>query len=158
LSHFNVDSNIQALVQVFQTTPADRVLGILPLFHSFGYLALWLAACERIGIVFHPSPVDAAAIGELVHRYRVTILMATPTFLQIYMKRCTPAQFGSLRVVLTGAERLSPTLAEAFEDQFGIRPLEGYGATECAPGIAVGVPDFRAPGFYQPGSRRGFVG
>jgi acyl-[acyl-carrier-protein]-phospholipid O-acyltransferase/long-chain-fatty-acid--[acyl-carrier-protein] ligase len=84
--------------------------------------------------------------------------MATPTFLQIYMRRCTPAQFGSLRIVLAGAERLSEKLATAFEDHFGIRPLEGYGATECAPAIAVSAPDFRAPGFYQPGARRGFVG
>jgi acyl-[acyl-carrier-protein]-phospholipid O-acyltransferase/long-chain-fatty-acid--[acyl-carrier-protein] ligase len=94
----------------------------------------------------------------MVHRYRVTLLMATPTFLQIYMRRCTPAQFGSLRIVLTGAERLPAPVAEAFEDQFGIRPLEGYGTTECAPAVAVSVPDFRAPGFYQPGARRGFVG
>ncbi len=158
LSHFNVDSNIQAIAQVFQTSPSDRLLGILPLFHSFGYLTLWFAASERIGIVFHPSPIDAAAVGELVHRYRATLLMATPTFLHVYIRRCTPAQFGSLRVVLAGAEKLSPGLAEAFEDQFGIRPLEGYGATECSPAIAVGVPDFRAPGFYQPGSRRGVVG
>jgi acyl-[acyl-carrier-protein]-phospholipid O-acyltransferase/long-chain-fatty-acid--[acyl-carrier-protein] ligase len=74
------------------------------------------------------------------------------------MRRCTPAQFGSLRLVLVGAEKLQPRLAEAFEDQFGIRPLEGYGTTECAPAIAVSTLDFRAPGFYQPGSRRGFVG
>jgi acyl-[acyl-carrier-protein]-phospholipid O-acyltransferase/long-chain-fatty-acid--[acyl-carrier-protein] ligase len=74
------------------------------------------------------------------------------------MRRCTPAQFGSLRVVLTGAEKLSVKLAQAFEDQFGIRPLEGYGATECSPAIAVSVPDYRAPGFYQPGSRRESVG
>jgi len=59
---------------------------------------------------------------------------------------------------LTGAEKLTDRLAEAFEDHFGIRPLEGYGTTECAPAVAVSVPDYRAPGFYQPGSRRGFVG
>jgi acyl-[acyl-carrier-protein]-phospholipid O-acyltransferase/long-chain-fatty-acid--[acyl-carrier-protein] ligase len=93
-----------------------------------------------------------------VQRYRLTFLLATPTFLQLYLRRCTPAQFGSLRIVLTGAEKLSDRLAEAFEEQFGIRPLEGYGTTECAPAVAVSVPDYRAPGFYQPGSRRGCVG
>jgi len=106
----------------------------------------------------HPNPLEGALIGDLVQRFRVTILIATPTFLQIYLRGCTPAQFGSLRLVLTGAERLTEHLALAFEDRFGIRALEGYGCTECSPVIAVSVPDFRAPGFFQPGSRRGFVG
>ena len=97
-------------------------------------------------------------IGELVQRYRVTILVATPSFLQLYMRRCTPAQFGSLRLVVAGAEKLGEALKQAFEDQFGIRPLEGYGTTECAPVVAVSTLDFRGPGFYQPGSRRGYVG
>lgn len=158
LSHFNISSNVEAVAQVFRVEPADRVLGILPLFHSFGYMSLWFAMNRRMGIVFHPNPVDAAGVGEMVQRYRVTFLLATPTFLQVYLRRCTPAQFGSLRVVLTGAEKLSDRVREAFEEQFGIRPLEGYGTTECAPAVAAGVPDFRAPGFYQPGSRRGFVG
>jgi acyl-[acyl-carrier-protein]-phospholipid O-acyltransferase/long-chain-fatty-acid--[acyl-carrier-protein] ligase len=158
LTHSNVDANVAAVGQVFHMHGADRLLGILPLFHSFGYLLLWFSATSRLGTVFHPNPLDAGKIGELIQRFRVTILVATPTFLQIYMRRCTAAQLGSLRIVLAGAEKLSEKLALAFEDQFGIRPLEGYGATECAPVIAVSAPDFRAPGFYQPGSRRGFVG
>jgi acyl-[acyl-carrier-protein]-phospholipid O-acyltransferase/long-chain-fatty-acid--[acyl-carrier-protein] ligase len=60
--------------------------------------------------------------------------------------------------VLAGAEKLSPRLADDFEERFGIRPLEGYGATECSPVIATSIPAFRAPGFFQPGSRRGSVG
>ncbi len=109
-------------------------------------------------MILHPSPLDAGVIGELIQRYRATLLLATPTFLQIYMRRCTPAQFGSLRIVLAGAEKLSDRLVQAFEANFGIRPLEGYGTTECAPVVAASAPDFRAAGFYQPGSRRGFVG
>ena len=158
LSHFNIGSNLEAAAQAFGITRHDRILGVLPFFHSFGYFSLWLGATRRLGIVFHPSPLDAAAIGDLIQRYRLTFLLATPTFLQLYLRRCTPAQFGSLRIVLTGAEKLSDRLAEAFEEQFGIRPLEGYGTTECAPAIAVSVPDYRAPGFYQSGSRRGCVG
>ncbi len=159
LTHFNVDSNVEAVAQVTRVTPTDRILGILPLFHSFGYMAtLWLAANKGMSVVFHPNPLDAGAIGMLVHRYRVTLLIATPTFLQIYLRRCAPADFGSLRVVLTGAEKLPERLAQAFEDHFGIRPMEGYGTTECAPVIAASVSDFRAPGFYQVGARRGFVG
>ena len=158
LTHSNIDANVEAVAQVFQVHSHDRILGILPFFHSFGYLTLWFASNHRLGMVCHPNPIDAAAIGELVHRYRVTMLLATPTFLQIYLRRCAPAQFGSLRVVMAGAEKLSERLSLAFEDHFGIRPLEGYGTTECAPVIAVSTLDFRAPGFFQAGSRRGFVG
>lgn len=159
LSHFNVDANIEGVVQVFHVGPGDRVLGILPFFHSFGYLAtLWLAVNHGVGVVYHPTPLDPGAIGELMEKKRVTIVIATPTFLQLYWRRCLPEQFGSVRVVLTGAEKLSERLAGAFEEKFGIRPFEGYGVTECAPVISVNCPDFRAAGFHQPASRRGTVG
>ena len=159
LSHINIDSNVEAAAQVFRLEPSDRILGILPFFHSFGYMAtIWLAANQGVGVVFLPNPIDGGSIGQKVQQYRVTFLLATPTFLQIYLRRCTPGQFGSLRVILAGAERLSEKLASAFEEHFGIRPLEGYGTTECSPVIATSAPDYRAPGFYQSGSRRGSVG
>ena len=158
LSHFSVDANAQAASQVLHLYQKERVLGILPFFHSFGYLVFWFVMSNNAGIVFHPSPLDVAAIGELVRRYHVTFLVTTPTFLQLYARRCTPEQFSSLRVILTGAEKLPPRLAQAVEDTFGIGPIEGYGVTECAPVIAVNCPDFRAAGYYQPASRRGTVG
>jgi acyl-[acyl-carrier-protein]-phospholipid O-acyltransferase/long-chain-fatty-acid--[acyl-carrier-protein] ligase len=158
LSHFNIDSNLQGAAQIYGITGEDRLMGILPLFHSFGYMALWFAVNSGMGIIFHPNPLDAAAVGYLVERYRATILLATATFLRVYLRRCTPGQFGSLRVVLAGAEKLPERVAQAFEDRFGIRPLEGYGVTECAPVIAASTLDFRAAGFYQPGCRRGSVG
>jgi len=158
LSHFNVDSNVDAVSQVFRLHREDALLGILPTFHSFGYMSLWFALDSGMPVVFHPNPTDAAVIGRLVHRYELTLLLATPTFLQMYLRRCTPDEFGSLRIVLTGAEKLPEKLANDFEERFGIRPLEGYGATECSPVIATSIPSFRAPGFFQPGSRRGSVG
>ena len=158
LSHFNIDANEQGASQVLHLYQDEQVLGILPFFHSFGYLVFWLVMFNNAGMVFHPSPLDVAAIGELVRRYRITFLVTTPTFLQLYQRRCTPEQFSSLRVVLTGAEKLPSRLAQAFEDRFGIGPIEGYGVTECAPVVAVNCPDFRAAGYYQPASRRGTVG
>jgi acyl-[acyl-carrier-protein]-phospholipid O-acyltransferase/long-chain-fatty-acid--[acyl-carrier-protein] ligase len=157
LSHFNIDANEQGASQVLHLYHDERVLGTLPFFHSFGYLVFWLVMFNNLGIIFHPSPLDVAAIGELVLRYRITFLVTTPTFLQLYQRRCTPEQFSSLRVVLTGAEKLPARLVQAFEDRFGIEPIEGYGVTECAPVIAVNCPDFRAAGYYQPASRRGTV-
>jgi acyl-[acyl-carrier-protein]-phospholipid O-acyltransferase/long-chain-fatty-acid--[acyl-carrier-protein] ligase len=98
------------------------------------------------------------AVSELVRDYRVTFLMSTPTFLQAYTRRCSPEDFGSLQLVVVGAEKLPERLALAFEDRFGIRPLEGYGATECSPVVAVNTRDFRAPGFRQVGAKRGRIG
>jgi len=158
LSHYSVDANAQGATQVLHLYQQERVLGILPFFHSFGYLVFWFVMFNNAGLVFHPSPIDVAAIGELVRKQRITFLVTTPTFLLLYSRRCTPEQFSSLRVVLTGAEKLPLRLYETFKDRFGIEPIEGYGVTECAPVIAVNCPDFRAAGYYQPASRRGTVG
>jgi acyl-[acyl-carrier-protein]-phospholipid O-acyltransferase/long-chain-fatty-acid--[acyl-carrier-protein] ligase len=159
LSHFNVESNISQVSQVFMLGARDKILGILPFFHSFGFMAgLWLPAVNGIGVVYHPNPLDAQAIGSLVAKYKVTFMVATPTFLQTYMRRCSPESFGSLEYVLVGAEKLQERVAVAFEDMFGIRPLEGYGCTECSPVVAVNGRDYRAPGFMQIASRRGRIG
>jgi acyl-[acyl-carrier-protein]-phospholipid O-acyltransferase/long-chain-fatty-acid--[acyl-carrier-protein] ligase len=159
LTHFNLVSNIQQVSQVFMLGPGDKILGILPFFHSFGCMAaLWLPAVNGIGVVYHPNPLDSGVIGQLVEKYQVTFLIATPTFLQAYMRRCPPESFGSLQFVLVGAEKLPDRVALAFEDTFGIRPLEGYGCTECSPVVTVNGRDFRAPGFRQVGGRRGKIG
>jgi acyl-[acyl-carrier-protein]-phospholipid O-acyltransferase/long-chain-fatty-acid--[acyl-carrier-protein] ligase len=109
-------------------------------------------------VVFHPNPLDARVIGALVRENAVTILLATPTFLQIYLRGVPSEDFGSLQLVITGAEKLSERLADAFEQHFGIRPLEGYGTTECAPAVSVNLMDFRAAGFHQIGGKRGKIG
>ena len=159
LTHFNIASNVEQLNQVFMLHRDDRILGILPFFHSFGFTAtLGLTTGVGIGVVYHPNPLDSRTIGALVSRYRVTLLIATPTFLRAYTKRCAPEDFGSLRYVIAGAEKLPAQVSEAFEDQFGIRPLEGYGCTECSPVVAVNTMDFRAAFFRQVGAKRGSIG
>jgi acyl-[acyl-carrier-protein]-phospholipid O-acyltransferase/long-chain-fatty-acid--[acyl-carrier-protein] ligase len=159
LSHYNIGSNIEQLEQVFGLSHRDCVLGVLPFFHSFGFMGtLCLPAALGIGVVYHPNPLDARAIGPLVCNYRVRFLLATPTFLQLYLRGCAAEDFGGLRVVMTGAEKLPDRLATAFEEQFGIHPLEGYGCTECAPAVAVNTLDFRSAGFRQVGGKRGKIG
>src|SRR5207247_10719790 len=115
-------------------------------------------AARGEAVVSHPNPFEAKNIGPLVNRYAITFLLATPTFLQLYMRGCSAEDFGSLRLVMTGAEKLPERLAAAFEEQFGIRPLEGYGCTECAPVVAVNTRDFRSAGFRQVGAKRGKIG
>jgi acyl-[acyl-carrier-protein]-phospholipid O-acyltransferase / long-chain-fatty-acid--[acyl-carrier-protein] ligase len=159
LTHYNIASNIEQMGQTFMFGSKDSLLGVLPFFHSFGFtVTLCLPAVLGVAVVYHPSPLDLAAISELVRDYQVTFLMATPTFLQAYMRRCSPEDFGSLDFVLVGAEKLPERLALAFEDRFGVKPLEGYGATECAPVVAVNTRDFRAPGIRQVGGKRGRIG
>jgi acyl-[acyl-carrier-protein]-phospholipid O-acyltransferase / long-chain-fatty-acid--[acyl-carrier-protein] ligase len=159
LSHFNLAANIAQLAQVFHLTARDRVLGTLPCFHSFGFTAtLALTGTLGLGVVYHPTPLDAETVGRLVREYQLTFLATTPMFLERYLRNCPAEDFGSLRIVVAGAEKLSDRLANAFEDKFGIRPLEGYGCTECAPAVAVSTPDFRAAGFLQMGAKRGKIG
>jgi len=159
LSHFNIASNIEQAGQMFALSGEDRVLGILPFFHSFGFtVTICLPAALAVGAVYHYNPLDARVIGGLVQNYAVTFMVATPTFLQTYIRRCEPENFGSLQFVLAGAEKLPERVAQAFEDRFGIRPLEGYGCTECSPVVAVNTRDYRAAGFRQVGAKRGTIG
>jgi acyl-[acyl-carrier-protein]-phospholipid O-acyltransferase/long-chain-fatty-acid--[acyl-carrier-protein] ligase len=159
LSHYNIGSNIEQMEQVFALGKSDGMLGVLPFFHSFGFTGtLCLPAVLGVRVVYYPNPLEAKAIGPLVNEYSLTFLLATPTFLQLYMRGCAPEDFGSLRVVMTGAEKLPERLTTAFEEQFGIRPLEGYGCTECAPAVAVNTHDFRSAGFRQVGAKRGKIG
>src|SRR5579863_6007092 len=159
LTHYNVSSNVEQLNQVFLLHSNDRIMGILPFFHSFGFTGtLCLPAATGIGVVFHPNPLDSRVIGALVNKYAVTMLLATPTFLNAYTRRCEPEQFGSLRFVMAGAEKLPERISQAFEDRFGLRPLEGYGCTECSPAVTVNTIDFRAASFRQVGAKRGSIG
>jgi len=159
LSHYNIASNIDQMEQRFTIGPRDCMLSILPPFHAFGYtVTLWLPMVCGMGQVFYPSPLDAHAIGGLAAKYHATFLLATPTFLQTYTRRCNPEDFGSLNYVIVGAEKLPERIGQAFEDKFGVHPLEGYGCTECSPVVATNTASFRAAGFHQVGSKRGSIG
>ncbi len=160
LTHYNVSKNIEAAMQVFPHKKGDCLVGMLPFFHSFGYTAtLWLALTSaHFRVFFHPNPLESRAIGELIQKYKGTIMFSTSTFLHGFIRRCTPEQMASLRFVITGAEKLAPRVRDAFKEKFGIEPLEGYGTTECSPIVSLNLPDVRAPGFYLKGTKRGSIG
>ena len=159
LTHKNILSNVEAIAQVFPNETGDGFMGILPFFHSFGFMGtLWLPLWRGFFVAYHPNPLDAKIIGQLVYKYRPRFLIATPTFLQGFIRRCLPEEFSSLEYVVTGAEKLPTRVREAFRAKFGIEPLEGYGTTECAPAVSINIPDFRGPGFYQVGTRHGTIG
>ena len=159
LSHHNIISNVEAIGQVIQFTAQDRIMGILPLFHSFGFTAtIWLPLLCGFGAVFHPNPTDAKTIGETVEKYRATLLISTPTFYVSYWRRCTKEQFASLRYVIAGAEKLREQIAKGYQEKFGITMLEGYGCTELAPVVSVNTPDVYHDKEKQTGHKPGTVG
>jgi acyl-[acyl-carrier-protein]-phospholipid O-acyltransferase/long-chain-fatty-acid--[acyl-carrier-protein] ligase len=142
LSHRNVIANIESIGQVINFTPRDRILGVLPLFHSFGFtVTMWLPLISGLGAIYHPNPMDAKTIGEVAEKYRATLLISTPTFFTAYIRRCSPKQFATLRYAIAGAEKLRSQIAKAFKDKFGLDLLEGYGCTELAPVVSVNLPD-----------------
>lgn len=142
LSHRNVLANVCQFGTRLDLPKDSSILGCLPLFHSFGCtVTLWFPVIEGVNLVTYPSPLETKRLAELVALHQVKVLLATPTFLRGYMKRIEPAQLSSLKLVVTGAEKLPQTLANAFEEKFGIRPQEGYGLTETSPATNVNLPD-----------------
>ncbi|MEZ6057273.1 MAG: acyl-[ACP]--phospholipid O-acyltransferase [Planctomycetaceae bacterium] len=159
LSHANIASNIAAVDQLLALTADDCLMGVLPFFHSFGYaICLWLVMSFDPKVVYHYNPLDAKMIGKLAEKYRMTILLATPTFLRMYLRRCEPEQFKSLDMVVVGAEKLPIDLGEEFQKKFNVFPTEGYGTTELSPVAAANVPDHRSHGTHQVGTKPGTVG
>jgi acyl-[acyl-carrier-protein]-phospholipid O-acyltransferase/long-chain-fatty-acid--[acyl-carrier-protein] ligase len=159
LTHSNIMSDIDGLGQAFGMDERDRICGVLPFFHSFGFTAtIWFPLIRRMSVVYHPNPLEGPAVGALVREFGATMLLATPTFLRIYIRSALPGDFGSLKNVVVGAEKLRDELAERFREKFGIRPVEGYGCTECAPVVSVNGPDFRARGIVQIGTKPGTIG
>jgi acyl-[acyl-carrier-protein]-phospholipid O-acyltransferase/long-chain-fatty-acid--[acyl-carrier-protein] ligase len=147
------------MIQAIDPGPRDRLLGILPFFHSFGYtVTLWVPLQVGASMVFHVDPRQAKEIGELCRRYRCTIFLATPTFLRFCLKRCEPSDFSTLRLIMVGAEKLPQSLAQEFKEKFGVLPMEGYGCTELSPAAIVNVPDQEQEGFRQIGNKPGTIG
>ena len=159
LTHGNIGSNIEAIDQVVKLRNDDVVLGVLPFFHSFGFtVTLWTVMTTNTKGAYHFNPLDAKQVGKLSEKHGGTILLATPTFLRTYLRRCTPEQFAKLDVIVTGAEKLPLDLADGFEEKFGIRPVEGYGATELSPLASVNIPRSRSGANFQVDCKDGTVG
>ena len=158
LSHFNIDSEIEAIGQIFHIYPTDRLLDVLPLFHSFGYLLLWLGTCRGMGLICHVKPQESGVVGELVERYWATVLFATPAFLHIYTRRCAPAQFGSLRLAIAGADKLPDAHLPSLRGHLRPPAAGRLRSDRVLTGHRRQRSRLSRPGFYQPGSRRGTVG
>jgi acyl-[acyl-carrier-protein]-phospholipid O-acyltransferase/long-chain-fatty-acid--[acyl-carrier-protein] ligase len=159
LSHHNIMSNIEALRMVFRSSIADNVCSALPFFHSLGFTGtLWFPLVSGFSATYHANPMDGEKIAQVVREHKSTLLLATPTFLLAYLRRARKEDFATLRLVITGAEKLKAKVADAFQEKFGIRPLEGYGTTELAPVITLSLPDVEIDGVRHYGAKEGSVG
>jgi len=160
LSNSNILANIAQCAAALELHSGDRLLGCLPMFHSFGFtVTLWFPLIEGLDIVTYPSPLEVKRIGELIKNYQLSLVMLTPTFLRGFIKRCSPDTFSSVKMVVTGAEKLNAALAEAFQARFGLMPMEGYGLTETSPVVAFSQAELASSQYpVIPSYRQGSVG
>src|SRR5438874_2030817 len=162
MSHRNGVGNVFQFRQLLDAKKTDAILASLPFFHTFGStVTLWYPFIEGVRIVTFPNPLEAAKCAALIEQYGLTFLLATPTFLRLYLRKAEPEQLGTLRLIIAGAEKLPLDLASHFEKRFHKKVFEGYGLTETAPVVSVNLPDQqpRTSGEHvQPSSRLGSVG
>ena len=162
VSHRNVVGNVSQFRELLDARKTDAILGSLPFFHTFGStVTLWYPLIEGVCVVTYPNPLEPARCAALIDRYKLTFLLATPSFLRLYLRKAEPEQLRTLRLIIVGAEKLPLELASHFEGRFQKKVFEGYGLTETAPVVSVNLPDpeLKKPREQvQPSSRLGSVG
>src|SRR5881398_2424255 len=162
VSHRNVVGNVSQFRALLDAKKTDAILASLPFFHTFGStVTLWYPLIEGVRIVTYPNPLDAGKCAALIDRCKLTFLLLTPTFLRLYLRKAEPEQLKTLRLIITGAEKLPLDLASHFEERLHKKVFEGYGLTETAPVVSVNLPNPELPKLgehVQPSSRLGSVG
>lgn len=155
LTHRNLLANIQQMLAVIDIEDHDRMFNALPLFHSFGLTVGTLVPLVRgIHTFLYPSPLHYRLVPMAVYDRASTIMLGTNTFLNGYARKAHPYDFRSLRLLFAGAEKLQEPTAQIWARRFGVRVLEGYGATECSPCISVNTPmqpNYGSAGRFMPG-------
>ncbi len=144
LSHRNILTNVDQLIEILKVQEQDVILANLPLFHAFGLTAtVFMPLIEGIKVVCHPDPTDAVATANAIAKHQATIMLGTSTFFRLYIKntRIKAETLASLRLVVAGAEKLQEEVREEFLKKFNHSILEGYGATELSPVACVNRPD-----------------
>jgi acyl-[acyl-carrier-protein]-phospholipid O-acyltransferase/long-chain-fatty-acid--[acyl-carrier-protein] ligase len=141
LSYANIVGNLKQLESVINFNPQDVVLNFLPMFHSFGFtVGTMLPVLNGMHVFFYPTPLHYTVIPEIAYEIKATVMLGTNTFLAAYGKKANPYDFFRMRYVVAGAEKLQENTRALWADKFGLRILEGYGATETTPITSVNTP------------------
>lgn len=141
LSHGNLLANAAQLRARTDVNASDRMLSALPLFHSFGLTGgIILPLLSGAEILAYPNPLHMKQIPEAAFKQRTTVIFGTDTFLSGWGRRADPQDFASVRAAIAGAEPVKAATRTLWSERFGVRILEGYGATECAPVLALNTP------------------
>lgn len=147
LSHNNLMSNIAQLRARVDFNREDIVFNCLPMFHSFGLTGgTLLPVLSGVETVLYPSPLHYRIVPEMVYEANATIMFGTDTFLNGYARMAHPYDFYRMRYIFAGAEKVRAETRQIYMERFGVRVLEGYGATEMSPVIAVNSPMYDKPG------------
>jgi acyl-[acyl-carrier-protein]-phospholipid O-acyltransferase/long-chain-fatty-acid--[acyl-carrier-protein] ligase len=146
LSHAGIQANILQIRTVIDFTPADKVLNALPMYHAYSFTAgVMLCLLTGTRLFLYISPLRYRAIPEIAYRRDATYLFGTSTFLGFYARHAHAGDFGTLRYVISGGEKLGEDVAKLWQEKFGLRIFEGYGGTECT------VISLSTPLSYRPG-------
>ena len=138
LTQRNINCDIWSFLRMIAVNGNDRLVGNLPLFHGYGFTVLFaFPALHGIMVAYLLNPLGSEEIIKAIEKFKLTILTATPTFLQKYLHKATAEKIASLRLVITGAEKLRPELSDRFYKMTGKEIIEGYGCTELSPIVTV---------------------
>jgi len=141
LTHKNILSTIAAIHKTLELSESEILLGSLPMFHSFGFMASLLFVTKSLKSVFYPNPLDYKTIGSIAKEMGVTMMLGTPMFYEGYISKCQKDDFKSVKIAVSGGDKLLEKTRSRFQNKFGVSILQGYGITECSAVASFNTPE-----------------